>query len=45
MNPFVILLGGRDALLARETLVTCNVKVMRPPGRFSTGALIGDTVK
>ena len=23
MNPFVILLGGRDALLARETLVTC----------------------
>ena len=23
MNPFVNLLGGRDALLARETLVTC----------------------
>ena len=23
MNPFVILLEGRDALLARETLVTC----------------------
>ena len=23
MNPFVILLGGRDALLARETFLTC----------------------
>ena len=23
MNPFVILLGGSDALLARETFLTC----------------------
>ena len=40
MNPFVILLGGSDALLARETFLTLYTNcplVSRPPVNHRSG--------